>query len=92
LIASLLLVPVLVRAQQALDPGRTPMASFSKSVDVPPDTVSIAPDLSVTLIDIEAVFHPAQAIVVSNDRLPDAPDLLDSDTLRGPPRSCSAAL
>jgi hypothetical protein len=84
-IASLLLVPVLARAQQTLDPGRTPTAGFSKSVDVPPDTVSIAPDLSVTLIDIEAVFHPAQPIVTADDRLPDAPDLLDSDSLRGPP-------
>ncbi len=85
LIVSLLLVPALARAQQTLDPGRTPTASFSRSVDVPPDTVSIAPDLSVTLIDIDTVFHPAQRIVACDDQLPDAPDLLDADTLRGPP-------
>jgi hypothetical protein len=84
-IVSLLLVPSLARAQQTLDPVRTSTASFSKSVDVPPDTVSVAPDLSVTLLDIEAVFHPADPAVVSDDRLPDAPDLLDSDSLRGPP-------
>jgi hypothetical protein len=83
-IVSLLLVPALVRAQQSLDPVRS-TTSFSRSVDVPPDTVSVAPDLSVTLLDIEAVFHPADPVVVSDDRVPDAPDLLDSDSLRGPP-------
>jgi len=78
-------VPALARAQQALDPGRTPTASFSKSVDVPPDTVSVAPDLAVTLIDIDAVFHSAEPLVAIDDRVPDAPDLLDGDSLRGPP-------
>jgi len=84
-VLSLFFVPCLVRAQQALDPIRTPTASFSKSVDVPPDTVSVTPDVAVTLIDIEAVLHPAASIVVSDDRLPDAPDLLDGESLRGPP-------
>ena len=81
----MLLVPALARAQQVLDPGHRPAASFSKSVDVPPDTVSVAPDLAVTLIDIDAVFHPAAPVIVNDDRLSDAPDLLDGDTLRGPP-------
>ncbi len=85
MIVSLLLVPALARAQQTLDPGHIPTASFSKSVDVPPDTVSVAPDLAVTLIDIDAVLHPLAPVVSSNDRLPDAPDLLDTDSLRGPP-------
>jgi hypothetical protein len=84
-VLSLFFVPVLVRAQQAIDPIHTPTASFSKSVDVPPDTVSVTPDVAVTLIDIEAVLHPAASIVVSDDRLPDAPELLDGDSLRGPP-------
>jgi hypothetical protein len=84
-IVSLLLVPALARAQQSLDSGRTPTASFSKSVDVPPDTVIVAPDLSVTLIDIDAVLHPGELTLVADDRLPAAPDLLDTDALRGPP-------
>jgi len=86
-VVSLLLVPVLARAQQALDPGHTPTAGFSRSVDVPPDTVSVAPDVSVTLIDIEAVLHPAAPPVAGDDRLPDAPDLLETDALRGPPNA-----
>ena len=85
LVASLFLVPSLTRARQALDPGHRTTASFSKSVDVPPDTVSVAPDPSVTLIDIDAVFHPAEPIVASDDRVPDAPELFDPDALRGPP-------
>lgn len=84
-ILSLFLVPALARAQQSLDSGRRPTASFSKSVDVPPDTVSVAPDLSVTLIDIDAVFHPVASLLVADDQLPDAPDLLETDALRGPP-------
>lgn len=88
LIVSLLLVPALARAQQTLDPGygATTTSSFSKSVDVPPDQVSVAPDRSVTPLDVQALLHPVRGIVVtSEDTLPPSPELLDSDTLRGPP-------
>jgi len=88
LIVALLLVPALARAQQALDIGRTASAtsSFSRSGNVPPDHVSVAPDLAVTLIDIEAVLHPVQPPALSmTETLPDSPDLIESDTLRGPP-------
>ncbi|HZR22722.1 MAG TPA: hypothetical protein VFA59_03985 [Vicinamibacterales bacterium] len=88
LIVALLLVPSLVRAQQRLDVGRTASAvsSFTKSVDVPPDAVNVTPDVAVTLIDIEAVLHPVRGFVVAPEQtLPDTPDLLDTDTLRGPP-------
>jgi hypothetical protein len=87
-IIALLLVPALVRAQQAIDTGRTATAtsSFSRSANVPPDHVSVAPDLAVTLLDVEAVLHPVRGFVVSPEQtLPDSPDLLDTDTLRGPP-------
>jgi hypothetical protein len=90
LVVALLVVPALARAQQTLDPGRgaTTTSSFSKSVDVPPDYVSVAPDLSVTLLDIEAVLHPVHgSIVCLEQTLPVAPDFLDSDPLRGPPLS-----
>jgi hypothetical protein len=88
LIVALLLVPALARAAQAIDPGRqaSVASGFSKSVDVPPDHVSVAPDLSVTLIDVDAVLHPVRGFAVSPEHaLPDTPDLLDTDTLRGPP-------
>jgi hypothetical protein len=89
LIAALLLVPSLVRARQALDLGRTATAtsSFSKSADIPPDHVSVPPDPAVTVIDVDAVLHPADSFVVSHqESLPDQPDPLDTDALRGPPR------
>lgn len=86
LIVSLLLVPALARAQQSLDPGRNPAPSFSKSVDVPPDCVSVAPDRSVTALDVEALLLPVHGFVLAHaEALPHAPDLFDSDTLRGPP-------
>lgn len=81
-------MPSLVRAQQRLDVGRTASAvsSFTKSVDVPPDHVSVTPDLVVTLIDIEAVLHPVRGFVVAPEQtLPPSSDLLDTDALRGPP-------
>jgi uncharacterized protein YggE len=88
LIVSVLVVPALARAGQALDLGRRPSvtSSFSRSVDVPPDLVSVTPDVAVTLIDVEAVLHPVRGFVVSPEQtLPDTRDLLDTDTLRGPP-------
>ena len=87
-IVSLLLVPALARAGQSLDLGTRPTAaaSFTKSFDFPPDTVVVVPDQTFTAIDIDQLRHPAARDVgVHPETLPNAPDLLDADTLRGPP-------
>lgn len=87
LVVALLVVPAMARAQQVLDSGRTATvtSSFSKSIDVPPDHISVTPDLAVALIDVEAVLHPVRGFVSPEQTLLDPPDLLDTDTLRGPP-------
>ena len=87
-IVSLLLVPALTRAGQALDSGRHPVASFSfsKSSDVPPDLVSVVPDLAVAPLDLSALVQRVRGHVVSaDDVLPSPPDVLDTGALRGPP-------
>lgn len=88
IVLSLLLVPALVRANQSLDPGRRPTAAvkFTKSFDVPPDFVVVAPDRSVTTVEIDVLQHPAAGTAtVHPETLPDDPDLSDADPLRGPP-------
>ncbi|HEY6211660.1 MAG TPA: hypothetical protein VIW45_05210 [Vicinamibacterales bacterium] len=88
LMLSLLLVPALARAGQQLDFGARPTAasSFSRSVDVPRDLVVIVPDRSSTHLDVETLRHPAAAdVAVHPETLPDDPDRVDADTLRGPP-------
>ena len=89
-IVSLLLVPALTRASQALDAGRHPVASFSfsKSSEVPPDLISVAPDLAVTPLDLAALVQRLRGQVVSDDdAMPPPPDVLDTGALRGPPVS-----
>ena len=88
IVLSLLLVPALARANQSLDLGKRPTAAakFTKSFDVPPEFVVVAPDRSEAAIDTEVLQHPAaRAGQVHPETLPDDPDLLDADTLRGPP-------
>ena len=88
IVLSLLLVPALARANQSLDLGKRPTAAakFTKSFDVPPDFVVVAPDRAVIAIDADALQHPAAGTAwVHPETLPDDPDLLDADTLRGPP-------
>jgi hypothetical protein len=90
MIVSLLLVPALTRVGQALDPGCHPVAgfSFSKSSDVPPDLISVAPDLAVTPLDAAALVQRVHGHVVSDDdAVPPPPDVLDTGALRGPPDS-----
>jgi hypothetical protein len=87
-ILSLLLVPALTRAGQPLDAGRRPTAtsSFTKSFDFPPDLVVVAPDLTFIPLDTEQLRHPVARDVAGHpETLPNAPDLLDADSLRGPP-------
>jgi len=91
-VLSLLLVPALARAGQSLDLGKRPTAAvkFTKSFDVPPDFVVVAPDRSVTAIDLDVLKHPAaSSAAVHPETLPDDPDRFDADTLRGPPAICS---
>jgi len=88
LILSLLLVPALARAGQPLDCGARPTAtaSFTKSFDAPPNLVVVAPDRTFTVLDLESLRHPAARDVAAlAESLPDDPDLLAADTLRGPP-------
>ena len=88
IVLSLLFVPALARANQSLDLGKRPTAAakFTKSFDVPPDFVVIAPDRAVTAVDVAALQHPvAGTEAVHPETLPDDPDLRDADALRGPP-------
>jgi hypothetical protein len=89
-VLSLLLVPALVRAAQSLDVGKRPTAAakFTKSFDVPPEFVVVAPDGAVTAVDVDVLRHPAvRTAAVQLETLPDEPYSLDADTLRGPPVS-----
>jgi hypothetical protein len=87
-VLSLLVVPALARATQSLDLGRRPTAAakFTKSFDVPPDFMVVAPDRSETPVDHHALLHPvARMGAAQPEALPNDPDLLDADPLRGPP-------
>jgi hypothetical protein len=91
-VVSLLLVPALARAGQALDFGARPTvaASFTKSFDFPPDLVVVVPDQTSTAIDIDQLRHPvACEVAVHPETLPNDPDLFDADSLRGPPSVAS---
>jgi hypothetical protein len=88
IVLSLLLVPALARANQSLDLGKRPSAAakFTKSFDIPPDFVVVAPDRAVTAVDVDALQHPAASTpAVHPETLPNDPELLDADALRGPP-------
>ena len=88
IVLSLLFVPALVRASQSLDLGRRPTAAvkFTKSFDVPPDFVVVAPDRSVTTVEVDLRQHPAAGTAaVHPETLPYDADLFDADALRGPP-------
>jgi len=88
LIVSLLLVPALARASQSLDLGKRPTAAakFTKSFDVPPEFVVVTPDHSFTALDVDALQHPAARDLAAHpESIPDDAELLDADTLRGPP-------
>ncbi len=88
LVCVLLLVPALTRAGQPLHATHrsTPVPSFTKSIDVPPDPVIVAPDLSPKPIDTEALIQPVGRVVpVVDDDVPPLPPPSDRESLRAPP-------
>lgn len=88
LVCCLLLVPALTRVGQPLHAARssTPVPSFTKSVDVPPDPVVVVLDLSPKPIDTEALIQPVGRVVPAvHDVVPPLPAVTNGDALRAPP-------
>lgn len=92
-ILTLLLVPALTRAGQPLHAAHnpTPVPSFTKSVDVPPEPVVVVPDISRKPIDTEPLLQPVgRGIPTADEVVPAFPAVADATSLRAPPASVAA--
>ncbi len=88
LVLALLLVPAATRASQALHATRqsTPVPSFTKSVDVPPEPVVAVPDLTCAPREAEPRIQiVARAVPAPHDPVPSSPPVSDGLSVRAPP-------